>query len=85
MKTEKIPKYKPVLAGNMDKPHASVMEDSDGNYVFILDHLRLLADAETRNNELLEVLKEIFEEINLADHSMSLYKRTEQAIKTNES
>lgn len=31
--------------------------------------------------ELLEVLKEVFEEVNISDTSLELYKKVEQAIK----
>jgi len=40
-----------------------------------------LKESEAENDKMKWLLKAIFEEINLADTSMDLYKRTEQAIK----
>ena len=48
-----------------------------------MDELLSLADAKliAAAPELLETIKEIFEEINLADTSLKLYKQTAQTIK----
>jgi len=43
-----------------------------------------IKEGQRQNAELLEVLEEIFEAINLADHSFYLYKRAERAIKNTE-